>query len=150
MNVRDVSDSFDVWARFGSASSSKALEGASFSHLEAIYCAAMQSTCSKRQDAGMPAQSLVHVSLTSEFGPPRAASRPLSIITSADGWPLDPRTPELGQRTILPKSAEAALELPPADQEEYRQWRHSLGIAEGPSEIPPGAHPRPCHILEIT
>lgn len=60
--------------------------------------------------------------------------------TSADGWPLDPRTPELGQRTILPKSAEGALELPPADPGQYRQWRHSLGIAEGSSEIPPGAH----------
>ncbi|CAL8469817.1 g9359 [Coccomyxa elongata] len=82
MDVRDVSDSFDVWARFGIKSSEKALE---------------------------------------------------------DGWPIDPRTEKLGQRTILPKGAEPALELPASDSALYEQWRHSMGVAEGPSEIPSGS-----------
>ncbi|CAL5227246.1 g10175 [Coccomyxa viridis] len=56
------------------------------------------------------------------------------------GWPQDPRLKELGQRAILPKGTDTGsndhCEDPPAA---YRRLRHTLGIAEGPSEIPQGS-----------
>ena len=61
------------------------------------------------------------------------------VWSCAGGWPQDPRLKELGQRAILPKGTDTGSN----DQSEdpaaaYRRLRHTLGIAEGPSEIPQG------------
>ncbi len=63
----------------------------------------------------------------------------LWFLPCPGGWPQDPRLKELGQRAILPKGTDTGsndqAEDPPAA---YRRLRHSLGVAEGPSEIPQG------------
>ena len=52
---------------------------------------------------------------------------------------MDPRASQLGQRTLLPRAAEPALDAPITDAAAHRDWRIQLGIAEGASEIPAGA-----------
>lgn len=57
----------------------------------------------------------------------------------AGGWPQDPRLPDLGQRAILPKGTNTGSDGQSEDPSAaYRRLRHSLGVAEGPSEIPQG------------
>lgn len=52
---------------------------------------------------------------------------------------MDPRAPQLGQRTLLPRAAEPALDAPVSTCAAHRQWRIQQGVAEGASEIPTGA-----------
>ena len=54
------------------------------------------------------------------------------------GWPMDPRAPQLGQRALLPRAAEPALDAPLSACAAHRQWRIQQGVAEGASEIPSG------------
>jgi hypothetical protein len=66
-------------------------------------------------------------------------------------WRPDPRTGELGQRALLPKSADPALEADAAtaDEAAYRQWRVERGVAEGDSEIPSGQCLFALHLIII-
>ena len=80
--------------------------------------------------------------------PPHRCVSPAPTITCKSAgclhctghWPQDPRTAELGQRALLPKWADPALErsTSTADEAAYRQWRIEHGIAEGGAEIPSG------------
>ena len=69
----------------------------------------------------------------------------VTSATPTGQWRPDPRTGELGQRALLPKSADPTLEAAAAtaDEAAYRQWRIEHGVAEGGTEIPSGQHPFP-------
>ena len=57
----------------------------------------------------------------------------------------DPRTPLLGLRALARRPAAAAplpADVPQEDEEVYSLWRHLLGVAEGPEEMP-AAHVLP-------
>jgi folate-binding protein YgfZ len=77
-----------------------------------------------------------------QFGSRVASPSSTTPSTSAPRWPVDPRLPSLGYRTLLKNTSSTAKDNSITNEvvpwEAYRRWRISLGVAEGDEEIPSG------------
>jgi hypothetical protein len=80
-----------------------------------------------------------HYSVWTAFGSGEASPTPAAAaaVAATQRWPEDPRLPQLGRRTVLPRgSAPGAT----SGWKEYQCWRIKQGVAEGDIEIPSGTY----------
>lgn len=149
VTVEDVSQDYDVWTRFNPSPANQECQSEPRCLICAIDLTYLTMYSGNALTINLPyGVSLVMVNvlfclLMFQTGRGTLLSCPLLassfVWCCAGGWPQDPRLRELGQRAILPKGTDTGgndqCQDPAAA---YRRLRHSLGVAEGPSEIPQG------------